>query len=287
MAPTGSQEQIELKEFYLNTNLSEIFEDIDGVKKYFNCEGVDNVIGIFTLTNILNEIAKTREGCNILKALKAALGNPPDNKQIIFNVCDQLTEINKALNGQEACILALGSEDKSILEKAGIKGDLSVKDLEDIIKTNVLGTSETAQSLKQVFIDVKNGYSFLSDLAIQDGTLKVNINKDFFSEKRYIFDGNEITTHELSANKKSEAYIIAHELTHVVSFLNSGVTETNAWEDRKSEKKEKDAGWVDFFNETERMQEIYHGLLLDGFTPKQIIDTFRIFLLIQRRRVTF
>lgn len=170
MAPTGVQEQIELKEFFLNANLSEIFEDIDGVEKYFNCEDVNNFIDIFTLTNILNEIAETEAGCNILKALKAALGNPPDNKQIIFNVCDQLTEINKALS----------EEEKSILNKAGIKGDLSVKDLEDIIKINVLETSKAAQNLKQFLIEVKNKYSFLSDLAIQYGTLKVDINKDFF-----------------------------------------------------------------------------------------------------------
>ncbi len=223
------REQKELKELSLNTNLEEIFEDIDELEKYFNCQDTNCNIDIFSLTNILNEIAETKTGCNILKALKSAL----------------------------------------IDKNTGRK-------LEDSIKINIsLWTSEY------------NQYSF-SPFSNDKNCLDVIINTKPINEERYVFDKNKITTHNFPANEKSEAYFIAHELTHVISFLNSGVTSEADWKLRKGgltggendlQKIQQDAGWVNFFNETEQMKEVYHGLLLDGFTPKQIIDTFRTFFL--------
>jgi len=141
------------------------------------------------------------------------------------------------------------------------------------------------QPAKKILFVQKQKYEFVSEAALSSNVdfLVVNVASKCIFEQRYIFDGNQVTTHELLANETSEAYFIAHELTHVVSFLNSGITDEHDWANRKTT----DAGWVDFFNETDKMQEVYHGLLLDGFTPKQIIETFKTFFLIQKKLVMF
>ena len=270
----------------LSANLQNVFQNESEIKKYFetktNCSSIEemlldstNIVSEERLVSILNEIAKTEKGCDILKALKSAIDNNP-NEKVAFVENDEYSKFI-----YEEMLLQILSQEESI-KKESINAES---------KNEKINKLKSVKEVKKLYAKVKqckeeeekieeNRYAFDSAKAIEYKDKKmpliININKNLISDERYIFDKNKITTHKFPANEKSEAYSIAHELTHVVSFLNFFAKNPGGdWYKRKNA----DTGWVDFFNETEQMKEVYHGLLLDGFTPKQIIDAFRTFFL--------
>lgn len=241
------------KDIEIANKRCEIFSN-ESIDTYFQTNATTTVedgivpIGKDRLIGILNKIVETEAGYNILKALKTELDKIPG---------DRRRKIALQLNDEN-------SEKDKYLKDCNFNPEGMTKDEKEA----------ELKKLNYVDLGIKNFYAFDSARAIQypQQPLIININKNLISEERYIFDGNKIITHEFPANEKSEAYFIAHELTHVVSFLNFIADSPGGdWDKRK----DVDADWTDFFKETERMQEIYHGLLLDGFTPKQIIEEFK------------
>jgi hypothetical protein len=91
------------------------------------------------------------------------------------------------------------------------------------------------------------------------------------AEKRFVFDGTEIKEQIITSrflnNKNLEAYLISHELAHVVSFLSSGITDANAWNTRKQ-------NWSEFLKES-RMKPIYNALHDQGLSDQDIHDSFQ------------
>jgi len=212
------------KDIEIANKRREIFSD-ESIDIYFQTNAttaVDDEITTISkdrLINVLNKIAETEAGFNILKALKSTLGNLPDNKKIVFNVEDT--------------------------------------------------------------------YNFDSDSAINsdNNRLIVGVSKCFLNSEcnseRYIFDEGKFVLKSFDSNADSETYFIAHEFAHVVSFLNSGITDYETWENVR---KKRPIGWVEFFRETDEMFNVYKELLLMGYTPLEICDGFKFLFLKQRKK---
>jgi len=113
-------------------------------------------------------------------------------------------------------------------------------------------------------------YAFQSSSTLNTGNILISIKESPPTEiKGFIFDGIQIQN-KLVECINNEAYLIAHELVHVLSFLTLAANERNIdfWNTRKND-------WNGFL-ETQRMQEIKQ-ILEKNFTPEQINKCFEKF----------
>ncbi|MDR2397099.1 MAG: hypothetical protein LBD69_04600 [Puniceicoccales bacterium] len=125
------------------------------------------------------------------------------------------------------------------------------------------------------FKNLNNNYAFQSESTISapgDSPIYITVkNPPPTAETRSVFDGTEIKEQTITRTflngRNLEAYLISHELAHVVSFLSSGITNKDEWNARKQ-------NWAEFFQE-DRMQPIYNTLHDGGWSDENIHNSFK------------
>lgn len=128
--------------------------------------------------------------------------------------------------------------------------------------------------------EMENSYAFSSEVALSPNSTELCVTiKDApdNEDTRVVFNGKFTEDFKLSnlLNGDSiEAYVIAHELSHLVSFLSSTecttsdvATNSNNWERRKND-------WCSFLT-TPRMESINRDLLENGLSQDSINSVFR------------
>lgn len=246
---------------------------------------VDNLINRERLRNILNIIEQSPAGRNVLIVLKNLLGNTP-NKRIFFAETDMVAlgraNFSKILEdcstslSELGCVPGLWSQEEltSILFNRGenvkelLLSKIESLDMEMLLKilktlneiySHVNGVSQ--RDIDNIKICLENLCNYSFDPNNTQDAYILNISTEVIPIERLVFDGEKIITknmEEILGSKKAlEAYIITHELVHLISYItfeeavrqNSGIEK---WNDRKK-------NWEKFLL-SPRMANIYKNL---------------------------
>ena len=267
-----------------------------------------NLISFERLKNILNTIEQSPAGRNILIVLKNLLGDNHKEKQIcflnldaLFNAKNEVCTLYKneynnddqtfrnAFDGN-ACHksfikmmeVIINPHPKPMDWKSFLMSEVLLSDFKNIeeirsfLESKKLISSDDIEAIKTKYDARKENYGFSIPLTECNGCYCININEEIPTLERFVFDGKEIVAKNLEemlgSKKAAEAYIIAHELVHLISFItfekdsNSNTT-TDTWSIRKD-------NWDNFFN-TLKMQPIYNALK-EKYSEDTIRKAFKV-----------
>lgn len=263
----------ELKEYFI----------VDSDKRPTYLHEKVNLISFERLKNILNTIEKSNAGRNILVVLKKLLGPNPE-KKICFASLNALLEAKNNIyalyNGDDQTFrnafdgntchkgfikmfeIIKKPHSESIDWKRFLMSEVLLSDFDNMeelgnfLESKKLISSDDIEAIKEKYNIEKINYGFSGN-----NNYCININEEITKLERFVFDGEKIIAENLQemlgSKEALEAYIIAHELVHLISFItfekasNLNPT-TETWSTRKD-------NWGAFFK-TPKMNPIYEEL---------------------------